>query len=144
MYWAGIGILYPTHTTPANFDKSKYRCGVLTASHHNMEVLYISSHVTLFREEHEVGGYRRVDRKVDGEEGAMSLLRITIGMKNKQNLERDVEYGGWITVLTNSQDENDLSSDEFRYALRWGLGIPLKYPPLTCNGYSDPFMVEYT
>ena len=45
-------------------------------------------------------------------------------------------------ILSISKYGTDLSREEFRYALRWLLDLPLQDPPLTCDVCSDPFTVN--
>ena len=45
------------------------------------------------------------------EEGEMNNLKSNVGKKEKRNLEWSCEGGGWITVLTISQDGTYLSRE---------------------------------
>ena len=80
---AGIGIPYPTQTSPTNFYMLDQCCEVLTASLLNGEALDIRTYNTQVREGNEAGQERRLDR----DEGGVKSLQETIDKKTKNNLE---------------------------------------------------------
>ena len=70
-------------------------------------------------------------------------LKANVGKKSKRNLDQTCEGGGYLTVMPISQDGNDISMEEFRDSLQWRLDLLLQNPPQTCDGFSDPFMVDH-
>ena len=82
------------------------------------------------------------ERRSDRQERYLRDMKETVGKKAERYLEWACKGGDWLTVLSRSQYGTDLSKEEFRDALQWRLDIPLQNPPLTCNGWSDLFMVD--
>ena len=56
---------------------------------------------------------------MDRKEEELRSLKATVFNKDKWNLERACESGGWITLLPISQDGTDIFKEDFRDDLRW-------------------------
>ena len=80
---------------------------------------------------------------MDREEGELRDLKANLGKKAKRKLERACKGGGWITVLTSSQDGTDIYRESSRDALRLRLDLTLQNPPMACDSFSNLFTVEH-
>ena len=58
-------------------------------------------------------------------------------------MEWACEGGGCLSALPISQDGTETPMEYFRDALQWHLDIPLKDPPMTCDGCRKPFTVDH-
>ena len=76
---ARIGILYPSHTAPANFEMLEHFCEVITASLINGEALNIRAHAPQVDYGREVGQEMGMGRK----EGETRALKSNVGKKVK-------------------------------------------------------------
>ena len=85
---------------------------------------------------------RAVGRGGDRDEGGMRALKANFCKKAKRKLERFYKGSEWLTVLPIYQDGTDISMEELMDALQWKFDIPLHNTPLTCDGQSDPFIVD--
>ena len=137
---AEIGIPYPTHTAPVNFETSDNCCGVLTYSLLNREALDIRSHSNQLRYVIEAGWEKRMDRN----EGGTRALKTNADNKSKRNMEQACKVGGCITVLLTSQGGTDLLREDFRDTLWWRLDLTHQNTPLTCDGYRDSLTANHT
>ena len=67
--------------------------------------------------------------RFDREEGGLRDLKENIGRMSKRKLERVCDGGGWIPILTISQDGTDLYREEVRDTFLWILDLPSRIAP---------------
>ena len=104
---ASVGITDPNQTALSNFELSYHYCEILTASILNREALNLRKNANEVRERREAGQEMRVDRK----KGHLGSLKAFLDKKKKRNLEWSYEGGGCLTVLPQSQEGTDVSSN---------------------------------